>query len=230
MKCADQTRIANGYKSHPMLAPIVGQCFLPTHTWRKSNCTNDLNTATFDCQVRDTTVLALPRRTPSYREVTNGYRCRPRSIPRRTRRSRFSWASFVALFTVRSADQLWRWRHSSADTFSRLNIHALIIDNVDGEVLALEHNQIHAHQSPVEHAEQRALRMAIARIEIKRPRAAVTTVEAYYREQMSYHLHVARTLPDVRDDHPGMPRQTDGILVARHDIWRRVGQREEPVL
>jgi tRNA(Arg) A34 adenosine deaminase TadA len=70
--------------------------------------------------------------------------------------------------------------------FQGLNIHALIIDNVDGEVLALEHNQIHAHQSPVEHAEQRALRMAIARIGIKRPRAAVTTVEAYYREQMFY--------------------------------------------
>jgi hypothetical protein len=25
MKCADQTRIANGYKSYPMLAPIAGQ-------------------------------------------------------------------------------------------------------------------------------------------------------------------------------------------------------------
>src|SRR5882757_8579662 len=70
--------------------------------------------------------------------------------------------------------------------FQGLNIHALIIDNIDGEVLALEHNQIHAHQSPVEHAEQRALRMAIARIGIKRPRAAATTVEAYYREQMFY--------------------------------------------
>jgi tRNA(Arg) A34 adenosine deaminase TadA len=70
--------------------------------------------------------------------------------------------------------------------FQGLNIHALIIDNADGEVLALEHNQIHAHQSPVEHAEQRALRMAIARIGIKRPRAAATTVEAYYREQMFY--------------------------------------------
>ena len=67
--------------------------------------------------------------------------------------------------------------------FQGLNIHALIIDNADGEVLALEHNQIHAHQSPVEHAEQRALRMAIARIGIKRPRAMTTTVEAYYREK-----------------------------------------------
>ena len=70
--------------------------------------------------------------------------------------------------------------------FQGLNIHALIIDNVDGEVLALEHNQIHAHQSPVEHAEQRALRMAIARIGAKRPRAPATTVEDYYRTQMFY--------------------------------------------
>jgi tRNA(Arg) A34 adenosine deaminase TadA len=70
--------------------------------------------------------------------------------------------------------------------FQGLNIHALIIDNVDGEVLALEHNQIHAHQSPVEHAEQRALRMAIARIGAKRSRAPATTVEDYYRTQMFY--------------------------------------------
>jgi len=70
--------------------------------------------------------------------------------------------------------------------FQGLNIHALIIDNADGEVLALEHNQIHAHQSPVEHAEQRALRMAIARIGAKRPRAPATTVEDYYRTQMFY--------------------------------------------
>src|SRR5438034_10406044 len=70
--------------------------------------------------------------------------------------------------------------------FQGLNIHALIIDNVDGEVLALEHNQIHAHQSPVEHAEQRALRMAIARIGAKRARTPATTVEDYYRAQMFY--------------------------------------------
>ncbi len=70
--------------------------------------------------------------------------------------------------------------------FQGLNIHALIIDNADGEVLALEHNQIHAHQSPVEHGEQRALRMAIARIGAKRPRAPATTVEDYYRTQMFY--------------------------------------------
>jgi tRNA(Arg) A34 adenosine deaminase TadA len=70
--------------------------------------------------------------------------------------------------------------------FQGLNIHALVIDNADGEVLALEHNQIHAHQSPVEHAEQRALRIAIARIGAKRPRGPATTVEDYYRTQMFY--------------------------------------------
>jgi hypothetical protein len=70
--------------------------------------------------------------------------------------------------------------------FKGLNVHALIIDNIDGEVLALEHNQIHAHQSPVEHAEQRALRTAIARIGVKRPRAPATTIEDYYRTQMFY--------------------------------------------
>jgi len=70
--------------------------------------------------------------------------------------------------------------------FQGLNIHALIIDNADGEVLALEHNQIHAHQSPVEHAEQRALRMAIGRIAAKRPRGPATTVEDFYRAQLFY--------------------------------------------
>ena len=70
--------------------------------------------------------------------------------------------------------------------FHGLNIHALVIDNADGEVLALEQNQIHAHQSPVEHGEQRALRAAISRIGTKRPRGAVITVEDYYRAQLFY--------------------------------------------
>ena len=70
--------------------------------------------------------------------------------------------------------------------FHGLNVHALIIDNADGEVLALEQNQIHAHQSPVEHGEQRALRAAIARVGQKRPRGTATTVEDYYRSQLFY--------------------------------------------
>lgn len=70
--------------------------------------------------------------------------------------------------------------------FHGLNVHALMIDNVDGEVLALEQNQIHAHQSPVEHGEQRVLRAAIARIGQKRPRGTATIVEEYYRSQLFY--------------------------------------------
>jgi tRNA(Arg) A34 adenosine deaminase TadA len=77
-------------------------------------------------------------------------------------------------------------RSAQPTHFQGLNIHALIVDNADGEVLALEHNQIHANQSPVEHAEQRALRMAIARIGAKRPRVPAMTVEDYYRRQMFY--------------------------------------------
>ena len=94
--------------------------------------------------------------------------------------------------------------------FQGLNIHALIIDNADGEVLALEHNQIHAHQSPVEHAEQRALRMAIARIGGKRPRAPATTVEDYYRTQMFY------------DAAPLFIRRSNRVRCARRLSWYAV--------
>jgi tRNA(Arg) A34 adenosine deaminase TadA len=76
--------------------------------------------------------------------------------------------------------------HATPTHFHGLNIHALVIDNVDGEVLALEQNQIHAHQSPVEHGEQRVLRAAIAHLGQKRPRGAATTVEDYYRSQLLY--------------------------------------------
>src|SRR6266403_1697379 len=52
--------------------------------------------------------------------VTNGYRCRPHSVPRRARCSRFSRASFLALFALRSADQPRRRQRNSADAFSRI--------------------------------------------------------------------------------------------------------------
>jgi tRNA(Arg) A34 adenosine deaminase TadA len=68
--------------------------------------------------------------------------------------------------------------------FVGLNIFGCIIDNADGEVLALDRNMIHAGGSPVEHGEQRALRAAIARVLVKRPRGPATTVEEYYRNQM----------------------------------------------
>lgn len=67
-----------------------------------------------------------------------------------------------------------------------LNICGLIVDNLNGEVLAMEKNCIHEYNSPVEHGEQRALRAAIARLHVKRPRGPDTTVEEYYRSQMFY--------------------------------------------
>jgi tRNA(Arg) A34 adenosine deaminase TadA len=67
-----------------------------------------------------------------------------------------------------------------------LNICGVILDNADGEVLALAKNSIHAFNSPVEHGEQISLRMAIAKMQTKRPRSPSTTVEDYYRSQLFY--------------------------------------------
>jgi tRNA(Arg) A34 adenosine deaminase TadA len=77
--------------------------------------------------------------------------------------------------------------------FHGLNIHALIVDNTDGEVVALQQNQIHRDNSPLQHAEQIAVRAAIARIELKRPRDGNTTVEEYYRHKLFY---AAGTTPE----------------------------------
>jgi tRNA(Arg) A34 adenosine deaminase TadA len=68
--------------------------------------------------------------------------------------------------------------------FNGLNIHGLAIDNDDGEVLAVDRNVIHASESPLDHGEQRVLRLAIERVKQKRPRDPATTIEAYYRSQM----------------------------------------------
>lgn len=68
--------------------------------------------------------------------------------------------------------------------FAGLNIHACAVDNRDGELLAVEHNAIHATQNPMEHGEQRTLRNAVARVLEKRPRPLDMTVEDYYRNQM----------------------------------------------
>ena len=75
--------------------------------------------------------------------------------------------------------------NGSAPThFTGLNIHGLVIDNSDGEVLALARNSIHGSESPLDHGEQHALRSAIDRVRVKRPRGPNTTIEAYYRSQM----------------------------------------------
>ncbi len=65
-----------------------------------------------------------------------------------------------------------------------LNIHGAVVDHVDGEVLALERNTIHGDGSPLQHGEQRALRTAITRVQLKRPRGLAQSVEAYYRSAM----------------------------------------------
>ena len=65
-----------------------------------------------------------------------------------------------------------------------LNIFAALVDNGDGELLALELNTIHADGSPLQHGEQRALRTAIARVSAKRPRQPSQAIEGYYRSSM----------------------------------------------
>jgi tRNA(Arg) A34 adenosine deaminase TadA len=61
------------------------------------------------------------------------------------------------------------------------NVHCCVIDNRDGELLALERNRIHAEDDPLQHAEQRAVRAAIARLHVKRPRPDGKTAEEYYQ-------------------------------------------------
>src|SRR5499427_7014041 len=130
--------------------------------------------------------LVLPRRTPSYQEVQMDTAADLALF--RGERDALAFLGLLSSLYLRFDPPISCGDGDTAQPthFQGLNIHALIIDNADGEVLALEHNQIHAHQSPVEHAEQRALRMAIARIGAKRPRAPATTVEDYYRTQMFY--------------------------------------------
>ncbi len=48
--------------------------------------------------------------------------------------------------------------------FSGLNIHSLMVDNIYGEVLALEKNGIHQEENPLAHAEQRTILAAIVHI------------------------------------------------------------------
>jgi tRNA(Arg) A34 adenosine deaminase TadA len=183
---ADQNRRANVDKSHATLAPIVGQCFLPTHTWRKSDCTDKLNAASFQLSSPEFSAAGA---SASHRAI-GGYKMDTTADIAlfRAERDALAFLGLLSSLHLRFDPPIGAADGSAAQPthFQGLNIHALIIDNADGEVLALEHNQIHAHQSPVEHAEQRALRMAIARIGAKRPRALATTVEEYYRAQMFY--------------------------------------------
>ncbi|SIN78049.1 tRNA(Arg) A34 adenosine deaminase TadA [Singulisphaera sp. GP187] len=64
------------------------------------------------------------------------------------------------------------------------NVHTLVVDNIDGEVLSLEQNRIHQDENPLQHGEQVAIRSAIERVKAKRPRQVGVAVEAYYKSSM----------------------------------------------
>lgn len=75
-------------------------------------------------------------------------------------------------------------RGSGAVHAGGFNVHAFVVDNRDGEVLAAEYNQIFVTEDPLEHAEQRAIRSAFRRLKEKIPRLAGITVEQYYKTQL----------------------------------------------
>ncbi len=64
------------------------------------------------------------------------------------------------------------------------NVHCLVVDNVDGEVLAINRNRIYVDHNPLQHAEQVAVRDAIQRIHAKYPRPAEMSVDEYIRSKM----------------------------------------------
>lgn len=70
--------------------------------------------------------------------------------------------------------------------FGGLNIHAAVVDNGDGSILSVDRNTIHRDGSPLQHAEQRAIRSAISVLSGKRPRDPGMTIEQHYRTRMFY--------------------------------------------
>lgn len=64
------------------------------------------------------------------------------------------------------------------------NVQCIIVDNVDGEVLAVEKNWIHRDSNPLNHAEQVAIRAAMKRLHEKRPRAALEPADVYFKNSL----------------------------------------------
>jgi tRNA(Arg) A34 adenosine deaminase TadA len=62
-----------------------------------------------------------------------------------------------------------------------LNVCSLIVDNRDGELLAITTNQVEDPPNPLEHAEQRAIRTAIERLNAKRVRHPSESMNQYCR-------------------------------------------------
>lgn len=87
------------------------------------------------------------------------------------------------------------------------NVHCMVVDNVDGEVLSLTRNRIYADQNPLQHAEQVGVRAAMPRLHEKRPKPRDMSVDDYIRRQMfmapgvaeSDFLHVGCTLYNTFD-------------------------------
>ena len=70
---------------------------------------------------------------------------------------------------------------AKAPHYRGFNVHCLILDNRDGEVLAVARNQIYADEDPLQHAEQVGIRAAMKQLKAKRPRASGRTVVDYYK-------------------------------------------------
>ncbi|MDZ4849726.1 MAG: hypothetical protein SGI77_10555 [Pirellulaceae bacterium] len=68
--------------------------------------------------------------------------------------------------------------------YGGFNVQALVIDNRDGEVLAVGANQIFRDENPLQHAEQIALRIALERLKQKKPRPSGMTVDTYYKTML----------------------------------------------
>jgi tRNA(Arg) A34 adenosine deaminase TadA len=75
--------------------------------------------------------------------------------------------------------------HGNSSSHSRgFNVCCMIVDNVDGEVLACGQSHIHSTVNPLQHAEQIVVHEAIERIRTKRPRPVNMSVEEYYKTRM----------------------------------------------
>jgi tRNA(Arg) A34 adenosine deaminase TadA len=73
------------------------------------------------------------------------------------------------------------------------NVNCLVIDNADGEVVAIERNRIYADNNSLQHAEQVGIRAAMDRLHAKRPRDPGMPVDEY----LSGHLFMEKgTAPE----------------------------------
>ncbi|MBL0137055.1 MAG: hypothetical protein IPP86_00825 [Bacteroidetes bacterium] len=95
--------------------------------------------------------------------------------------------AFLGLMALAYKNFDYQFIHTDQElTHSKgLNIFSCIIDNSDGDVLALQQNQIHNYCNPLLHAEQLSLNEAINKLNLKRPRVnGKMSVENYYRTML----------------------------------------------